>query len=195
MHRVAILYATWDGQTRRIALYLADRLRESGLQVIVAPVARVDLDFHPRQFDLIILGGAVRMWRYRRELYDFAERWRDELRRTPTTFYSVSASASSERRRARRKNRACIDRFCGRAAFVPSRIATFAGALRYTRYPLWLRPFMKLAAFVDGAPTDTSRDHELTDWSQVDATARELTGLVRGEPEPSLTTTDSSIRA
>jgi len=193
--RVIIFYGTWHGQTRRIALRLADRLREAGLDASAASVERVDLDFHPGGYALIVLGGAVRSWRYRPELGAFARRWRDELRRVPTAFYSVSASAGSDDPRAQLRNRTWIERFCAETGLIPARTAIFAGALPYTRYPPLLRLVMKLIVALGGGPTDTSRDHELTDWDQVDVFAEELVELVRGEPEPELTTTDASIRA
>ena len=39
--------------------------------------------------------------------------------------------------------------------------------MAYTRYRPLLRWMMKRLSARAGRPTDTSRDHELTDWSQV----------------------------
>src|SRR5690606_41877313 len=57
----------------------------------------------------------------------------------------------------------------------PAEAVAFAGALRYSAYNLLLRWVMrriarKAAAHLPGA-TDTSRDHEYTDWAAVDAFA------------------------
>jgi menaquinone-dependent protoporphyrinogen oxidase len=49
-----------------------------------------------------------------------------------------------------------------------------AGALRYSRYPLPLRWFMRRIAKQAGGDTDTSRDYEYTDWGRVDDYARRL---------------------
>ena len=46
--------------------------------------------------------------------------------------------------------------------------AAFAGALRYSAYSPFVRFMMKLIARANGAPTDTSRDYEYTDWKAVD---------------------------
>jgi menaquinone-dependent protoporphyrinogen oxidase len=43
-----------------------------------------------------------------------------------------------------------------------------AGALAYSRYNFIIRFVMKQIARKAGAPTDTSRDYELTDWPTLD---------------------------
>jgi menaquinone-dependent protoporphyrinogen oxidase len=43
-----------------------------------------------------------------------------------------------------------------------------AGTLAYSRYNFIIRFVMKRIARKNGAPTDTSRDYELTDWAALD---------------------------
>jgi menaquinone-dependent protoporphyrinogen oxidase len=57
----------------------------------------------------------------------------------------------------------------------PRWTATFSGALRYTRYGAVTRWIMKMISRHTGGPTDTSRDHEFTDWDAVDRFAERLT--------------------
>jgi len=49
-----------------------------------------------------------------------------------------------------------------------------AGALKYTQYNFFIKWVMKGIARKEGGSTDTSRDHEYTDWEQVTAYARRL---------------------
>jgi len=49
-----------------------------------------------------------------------------------------------------------------------------AGALSYTKYNFLVRFVMKRIAKAQGASTDTSRDHELTDWEALDHIVDEL---------------------
>ena len=49
-----------------------------------------------------------------------------------------------------------------------------AGAINYTRYNPLLRWYMKRASKLNGGSTDTSRDHEYTDWTQVERLANEF---------------------
>ncbi len=53
-------------------------------------------------------------------------------------------------------------------------IEMIAGALKYTQYNWFIRWVMKGIARKEGGSTDTSRDHEYTDWRQVAAYARRL---------------------
>jgi menaquinone-dependent protoporphyrinogen oxidase len=53
-------------------------------------------------------------------------------------------------------------------------VECFAGALAYTQYRWWLRWVMKQISRSQGRPTNTSRDHDLTDWGAVDRFAARL---------------------
>ena len=46
-------------------------------------------------------------------------------------------------------------------------MACFPGKLAYTQYGFVKRWFMRRIAEREGGPTDTSRDHDLTDWPAV----------------------------
>ena len=60
-----------------------------------------------------------------------------------------------------------------------------AGALAYTRYGFLTRFFMRRIAKKEGGPTDTSRDHELTDWGMV---ARFANGMGDALAQPGAST-------
>ncbi|MEO8257290.1 MAG: flavodoxin domain-containing protein [Acidobacteriota bacterium] len=62
-----------------------------------------------------------------------------------------------------------IDVFVEETAWRPARVLPVAGALAYSRYNFLIRFVMKRIARKAGAPTDTSRDYEFTDWSVLDA--------------------------
>ena len=57
---------------------------------------------------------------------------------------------------------------------MPARIVSVAGRLAYREYGFFIRWVMKRIAKKEGAPTDTSRDYELTNWGEVDALARDM---------------------
>jgi menaquinone-dependent protoporphyrinogen oxidase len=57
---------------------------------------------------------------------------------------------------------------------MPARIVSVAGRLAYREYGFFIRWVMKRIAKKEGAPTDTSRDYELTNWEEVDALARDI---------------------
>ena len=60
-----------------------------------------------------------------------------------------------------------LEAFSARTGWHPGRAVSFAGALPYTRYNPLLRFVMKRISHT----TDTSRDHDFTDWKAVRAFA------------------------
>ena len=70
----------------------------------------------------------------------------------------------------------CVEEFVSATGFQPRICALFGGALAYTRYPFWLRWLMRFISGREGGSVDTSRDHDYTDWSAVEAFAHELAG-------------------
>jgi menaquinone-dependent protoporphyrinogen oxidase len=73
--------------------------------------------------------------------------------------------------------------FLGETGWSPALEATFAGAINFTEYNWLLRAYMKYASKFNGGSTDTSRDHEYTDWQQVAAFASDVAELV-AEAQP-----------
>lgn len=61
-----------------------------------------------------------------------------------------------------------IDEFLELTGWQPGKIQAVAGALLYTKYNFFLRLLMKRIAKAAGGDTDTSRDHEYTDWKALD---------------------------
>ena len=96
----------------------------------------------------------------------------------PSAFFSVSASAASRDERGRSQARACIVRFLDATGWYPPLTESIAGSIDYTRYNPLLRWWMRRICAESGGPTDTSRDHELTDWRQVDRFAISFGTLV-----------------
>ena len=67
-----------------------------------------------------------------------------------------------------------LDVFVAETGWKPSRTFPVAGALSYSKYNPLVRFIMKRIARKEGAPTDTSRDYELTNWPAVDRFTREI---------------------
>ena len=58
-------------------------------------------------------------------------------------------------------------RFLRATEWQAHRVACFPGKLAYTHYGLLKRWIMRRIAEREGGPTDTGRDHDLTDWAAV----------------------------
>jgi len=166
MAGVLVTYATSEGQTARVARHVADVLSAHGHAAKALPVGEVT-QAAVSEGDALILGASLHEGSYQRAARDFVRRHQAALNARPSAFFSVSLAAASRDP----AERADVDRriadFCARAGWRPDRAASFAGALRYTRYGWFKRVLMRRIAASEGGATDTSRDHEYTDWDDV----------------------------
>jgi menaquinone-dependent protoporphyrinogen oxidase len=189
MKTIAVLYATREGQTRRIAERVASLLRTRGFAVIVHDVAVEP----PPGFNLArclgaIIAASIHIGKHEKEMVAFVKNHHAELERMPCTFLSVSLSqagvedpAATPRRRERATANVSkmIDDFLRQTRWNPARVHPVAGALLYRRYLLPVRLMMRFIATLVGANTDTTRDHEYTDWRALDRYAEEFVADLR----------------
>jgi menaquinone-dependent protoporphyrinogen oxidase len=61
-----------------------------------------------------------------------------------------------------------VDSFLADTGWHPSKVHAAAGALMYSKYNFLIRFIMRAIARKEGANTDTSQDHEFTDWAALD---------------------------
>jgi menaquinone-dependent protoporphyrinogen oxidase len=182
--RFLIVYATSYGQTAKIAGRMADLLIASGESVTLVNAGNHPRDFHAGEFDGVIIGGSIIGGRHQRALVRFVRLHRALLNTIPSAFFSVSGSAASPVETERAKARQFVDQFLDTAGWQPVLTETIGGAMAYTKYNPFLRWFIKRAAKAAGGPTDTSRDHEMTDWTQVE---RFVEAFVKAVPVPAET--------
>lgn len=177
-HQILIVYATSYGQTQKIALRMRDQLVAQGLGVEVANVDDFPPEPNLQSFDGMIICGSIIRGRHSRRLEHFVARHRFAFGAVPSGFVSVSGSAGSKNAGEREEARRMLQRFLNDTEWAPSLHATFAGAMAFTKYSPLVRWVMKRISAKEGGPTDTSRDHELTDWTQVEGFTRQFADLV-----------------
>ena len=177
-HQILIVYATSYGQTQKIALRMRDQLVTDGFGV---EVANVD-DFPPEPdllaFDGAIICGSIIRGRHSRHLEAYVKRNARALSDMTAAFCSVSGSAGSANAAERDEAERMLQRFLNATRWRPTLHATFAGAMAFTKYSPLVRWIMKRISAKEGGPTDTSRDHELTDWARVAEVTRLLAEAV-----------------
>lgn len=175
---VPVFYATTDGQTRRIAERLAEEFRQHGLASEAIDVESPDASgFDWDAARGVCLGASIRAGRHQASAMRFAHLHHSALSALPSLFFSVSLSAASRREGERQTAEQFAQAFVMSAGWQPSIVACVAGCLAYTRYSLLTRWLMWYIARKEGGPTDTTRDHELTDWAAVSALARRFSEL------------------
>lgn len=166
--RILIAYATSYGQTAKIAGRMADLLMASGEAVTLVNAGNHPRDIRAGEFDGVIIGGSIIGGRHQRALVRFVRAHRALLNALPSAFFSVSGSAASQLETERAKARQLVHAFLDLTGWHPALTETIGGAMAYTKYNRFLRWVVKRASRAAGGPTDTSRDHEVTDWSQVE---------------------------
>jgi menaquinone-dependent protoporphyrinogen oxidase len=166
MANLLMVYQTTDGQTRKIVEFIAEVARAEGHLVEVAATdswsAGGRAEVQPQG---VLLAASVHVGRHAAEATRWVHENREALDDVPTAFVSVSLSAAGEDRR-HEAAKYVVD-FLEETGWRPTFTATVAGALRYTRYNFVKRTMMKQIASRGGLPTDTSKDHEFTDWEEV----------------------------
>jgi menaquinone-dependent protoporphyrinogen oxidase len=183
--RILIVYGTRYGQTARIAEHIRRRLVGRGFDVTLARGDGLPVGFTPEGYDGVVIGASLISHRHQQYVEQFVRRHRATLNSTPSAFFSVSGSAASPFDQERAEARRLLDAFLAATQWTPTMTATIGGAIAYTRYHPLLRWWMKRVSKREGGPTDTSRDHELTDWTAVDAFTDAFAAAVpAAEPAP-----------
>ena len=174
---VLVLYATREGQTRRIAEYVSDSMRARGFAVDVVNATELPGGFSVGAYSKVLIAASVHRERHQSEIVDFVRGHRAELDRMASAFLSVSLSQAGAEdtaappamcAKAAANVKHMIFRFLSETGWHPGRVQAVAGALRYTRYNFFTRFVMKRIARAAGGSADTSRDHEYTDWIGLD---------------------------
>jgi menaquinone-dependent protoporphyrinogen oxidase len=183
--RVAIFYATREGQTRHIAEHIAADLRARSVEADVFDVRQLHAPPDWASYSTACLAASVHASRHEPEMIGFVRNHRDDLERLSAAFLSVTLSEAGaedltqpfeRRQQSAADARRMVDVFVEESGWRPAHALCVAGALNYSRYNFFVKLLMKHIARKAGAPTDTSRDYEFTDWPALD---RFVEGMVR----------------
>lgn len=145
------------------------------------------------EFDAVLVGASVDSGGHQPAVVAFVERHAETLADRPTGFFQVSLASAVPSKWGRTGAERYVDRLEAATGWHPDRVGLFAGALQYTQYDRRTRWFFKLAALALGLGTDASRDHEYTDWDDVERFAVEFgTFVEQSVPEGERTAVDTA---
>lgn len=176
MHTL-IIYGSKEGQTQKIAQYIAEQLQQKGQQITTLPVGQLATDESLTNYDAVIVGGSIHIGKYPKQLEKFVSTNRDRLNKVPSAFFTVCLAIHSQRVDSQQAALKFGNDFLAKTGWQPALTATFAGAVTYTRYNFITRFLMKKISQKEGGSTDTSRDHEYTDWAKVKQFAEEFVDI------------------
>jgi menaquinone-dependent protoporphyrinogen oxidase len=167
-----LIYGTMKGQTAKIAEYIAQALRTRGDEVDAVDGRTIPPDFVLAPYDGVIVGASVNAGRFQSYIVDFVRTHREEIRRVPSAFFSVSLTEADPdpTKHARALNP--IARLSEKTGWQPDMIASFAGSIAYLRYR-WLMHLIWPRLALPDRRGDTrsgglnDHDYEYTDWDAV----------------------------
>jgi menaquinone-dependent protoporphyrinogen oxidase len=177
MARILVIYGTTDGQTAKVAQSIGDTLRTNGEDAdVVDAGAAVP---NPQEYAAVVVAASVHASGYQRSVRRWVRAHAQALNGKPTAFVSVCLAVLQREPEVQDELSAIVDRFLAVTGWHPTMTKLVAGALRYTRYNPIKRWVMKRIAGKAGGDTDTSRDHEYTDWNDLRAFAVQFDQRVR----------------
>ena len=164
MTRICIPYGTTEGQTAKIADYIADVIRHNGHEADAVDIQQLR-DAVPAGYDGVIVGASIHMGKHDKHVVEFVQKNLDTLERLPSAFFSVSLAAHGDTEEAE----GYVEQFEQETGWHPDKFALFGGALLYTHYGFVKRRIMKKIAQdkPGNLGTDTSRDYVYTEWDAV----------------------------
>ncbi|MBX3232543.1 MAG: hypothetical protein KIT84_16330 [Labilithrix sp.] len=173
MNPVLVVVETRHGHCAKIAERVVDRIRAEGLEVYLeqSPGA------HPiavSRFGAAVVIAAVYDRRYPRSIEELVRSHAYALSSCPSAFISVSLGAAAKRKSAKAGIARLTRSFLERTGWRRCHVVMTGGCIAYPLYAPWLRRTMRMAAWLMGLPTDTTKSHDLTTWSAIDDAADEV---------------------
>jgi len=178
MAKILVVYGTAYGQTERIVRRIVERLTSDGHGVWMHKGDSLPKQLRLDDYDACVVAGSIIRGRHQRYIRRFARRNNGYLNRARSAFVSVSGAAQGSPQQAREY----IDEFVQETGWRPRFTASFAGAMAYTQYGPLLCWVTKVVSRRRGGPTDTTRDHDFTEWEAVDRFAERLAKALPAPP-------------
>jgi menaquinone-dependent protoporphyrinogen oxidase len=175
---ILIIYGSTYGQTERIARRLGELLEQAGFGVDLHRGDQLPEYLTLETYAGVVVAASVLAGYHQRYIREFVRYYAARLNRLPSAFVSVCGSAGSEPAKAS----AYIEALLQESGWRPTITRSFSGAVAYTKYSWPVRWVLKGISRGKGLPTDTSRDWDFTEWSEVKAFARSLAALFATAP-------------
>lgn len=178
MSRVLIVYGTKEGQTAKIANRIGDIIRERGYEPVITNAKEVKPNIPMKDYSAVLVGTSIHMGSFNTSVSRFISRHKADLDRLPSAFFSVSmADAMTSTQPSHMDSQ--LKSFYDKTGWHPRTVGRFAGAVAYTKYGFCTRYMLKWGAKGAGYSSDTSRDHEYTNWDQVNKFANDFIETVQ----------------
>lgn len=167
MKKILIVYESKTGQTRKIAECIKEELQKDGCTVDALDT-HTDSPVDVESYNGVIVGGPVYASHYPRALKSWVKKNADKLSKVPGAFFSVCLGIlERDNPKVQADEKRIVEKLLTSSGWNPRMTKIFPGILAYTKYGWFKKFFMKKIAGKAGGSTDTSKDHEYTDWTEV----------------------------
>ena len=163
--KILIVYGTGEGQTRKISRFIESVLEDNGLQATIADATEEPPS--TKDYDWIFVGSSIHMHRYSDAVKAYIMKHAEDLSNKPSVFFSVCMAIASDIEEEHEEVRKIAQDFLKATGWDPQQVWHIAGAIKYTRYDYFKRLVMRMIAQKQGGSTDTSKDHEYTNWEEL----------------------------
>ncbi len=179
--RIAIYFASHDGQTRKIVDRLAEHLGGRGVGVTIADLSTGAPPVIDAEADLVLLASAIRYGFHLRAARRFLARLRTEVPEQRIAVISVNLTARKPGRQTAEGN-VYLRNWLKRTGLRPALAAAVAGRLDYPAYRWFDRMMIQAIMTISGGPTAPSTVIEYTDWAAVEELSERLAALAMTAP-------------
>ena len=163
---VAILYASVEGHTQKIAETIAKQIEEDGINATLVNVNQPGL-FDLASVDAAILCAPIHIGRYPAAFVKYIQNWKSTLKTLRTALITISLAIMSKNKEEKVEAESFPEELFAATGWNADRLYNAGGALKYMEYGFFKRWIMRRIAKKEGGPVDVTRDHELTDWKEL----------------------------
>lgn len=172
--RILLVYHSDEGQTEKVAHRIEEVFERHGARVSCLDVSNAP---PPVGHELVVLGDSIHVGSHSKELERYLRTHRQQLAAQPLAMFQVSMTSSYDDEEHDTLAHDMFHDLASDTGVDPAMVGLFAGALAYTRYGWFKRKLMQRIASSEGGDTDTSVDHEYTDWEAVEQFALDALSL------------------
>lgn len=164
MEKSVIVYASVDGQTKKICERIKEVLLSKNQDVKMISVT--DFDGNLSDFDKIILASSIRYGKHNQDIIKLINENHELLNAKKSAFISVNLVARKAEKRQADTNPYVI-KFLNKIKWKPTEVEVFAGKINYKLYSFLDKLIIKLIMTITKGPTNSDAEIEYTDWDNV----------------------------
>lgn len=170
--KVLILYASVEGQTKKIAEFIQDQVSTSGHSTTLVDAGQKGVRFPSENFDRVVLAAAIHRQRHPTTFERFVSRSKNELASQRTLMISVSLCAAFPE--GLDEAQSYLDDMQRRTGFAADSVALVAGALQFGKYHDYESLVVRLIGLNLRHYEEVYGDREFTNWSELERTVSDF---------------------